>query len=165
MRKKKAVKKSELICAISESIFEALSQECSNVEIIGKFICDDEMPINELAQIGKFKSVRGTYTVTVWSDDSGKIPHVHITSTNGFDGCVKLGINEPFPHGSHTDILNSRQRKAFAKFMGTAVMEDDGEKLNYTIAINAWNRNNSDVEIHTEKDDNGNVIIPDYRNM
>ena len=111
----------------------------------------------EMAKIGEIDH----FEVIIWTNDSGRIPHVHIVSPE-FDCCVRLDKPEYFKHGHHDDTLNSRQRKAFYEFMCSYV-EDDELMTNYQFSVMSWNKNNSDTKIKIPRDENGNVIIPDYR--
>lgn len=76
--------------------------------------------LDEMARVG-FLDNKARFEVYVRTDDRGFIPHVHIwdSATNGedFDCCVKLETNEYFPHGHHTDKMNSKMCKAFNEFM------------------------------------------------
>ena len=111
----------------------------------------------EMAKIGEIDH----FEVIIWTNDSGRIPHVHIVSPT-FDCCVRLDKPEYFKHGHHTETLNSRQRKAFYEFMCSSA-EDDELMTNYQFAVMSWNSNNSDTKIKIPRDENGKVIIPDYR--
>ena len=111
----------------------------------------------EMAKIGEIDH----FEVIIWTNDSGRIPHVHIVSPE-FDCCVRLDKPEYFKHGHHTDTLNSRQRKAFYEFMCST--QEEGDTLtNYEFAVRNWNTNNSETKIKIPRDDTGRIIIPDYR--
>ena len=102
------------------------------------------MQLNEMARVG----FMGNFDVIVNTDDMGYIPHVHIVdkATRGgqFDTCIRLETNRYFLHGGHKDTLNSKQRKMFNDL---------------------WNDNNSDSYVQIREDANGNVLMPDYREI
>lgn len=113
------------------------------------------------ARVGFFGK-RNELEVYIRTDDAGFIPHFHIrdTATQGddFDACVELATNKYFTHGSHSDMLNSRQRKALAEFMEGQCANPKWEN-NYEFAIDMWNANNSSMNIEY------NGIIPNYREI
>lgn len=111
----------------------------------------------EMAKIGEIDH----FEVIIWTNDSGRIPHVHIVNLE-FDCCVRLDKPDYFKHGHHTDTLNARQRKEFYEFMCSYV-EDEELMTNYQFAVMSWNKNNSDTKIRIPRDAAGRVIIPDYR--
>ena len=121
--------------------------------------------LNEMARVG-YMGKKNEFEIYVRTDDPGHIPHFHLrdSSTQGqvFETCVELKSNKYFHHGSYDDVLNSSQRKELAKFM-----ESPNEYFpnNYMATVYAWNSNNSCEKVVPNKDDNGNVIIPNYRNI
>ena len=121
--------------------------------------------LDEIARVG---FINGALEVYVWTDDAGKIPHVHVRDTNSngdeFETCVKLQENDYFLHGHYTDTMNSKQRKEFDAFM-RAKPSTPKYDTNYELAVEMWNLNNSDVMVTPPIDSEGNIIIPDYRNM
>lgn len=127
---------------------------------IGKFY-----HLNEIARVGILEN---RYDVTVWTDDAGFIPHVHITDrgTRGqeFNCCVRLETNAYFKHGYHQDVMPSGMRKAFYAFM-CEPSRNVHYRNNYEAAVNLWNDNNSSSYVQIREDVNGNVIVPDYTTM
>lgn len=121
--------------------------------------------LDEMARVG---FINGALEVYVWTDDAGKIPHVHVRDTNSngdeFETCVKLQENDYFLHGHYTDTMNNKQRKEFDAFM-RAKPSTPKYNTNYELAVEMWNLNNSDVMVTPPIDSEGNIIIPDYRNM
>lgn len=133
-------------------------------------ILDDIQPkqsarLDEMSRVG---FIDGTLESYVWTDDPGKIPHVHIRDTNSrgqnFETCVRLDKAEYFFHGHYRGRLNSKQRKELAEFMRSKPKNPRYNTF-YEVAVDMWNFNNSDVEITPQYDANGNVIIPDYENL
>lgn len=123
--------------------------------------------LNEMARVG-FMDNKAEYEVYVRTSDPGFIPHVHIwdSATHGqdFDCCIKLETNEYFPHGHHTSKMNGAMRKAFANFMEQPCRSPK-YKNNYELAVEMWNLNNSSAYVQIREDENGNIIMPDYRTI
>ena len=122
------------------------------------------MQLNEMARVG----FMGNFDVIVNTDDMGYIPHVHIVdkATRGgqFDTCIRLETNRYFLHGGHKDTLNSKQRKMLNDFMHQP-SRNIHYRNNYEHAVNLWNDNNSDSYLQIREDANGNVLMPDYREI
>ena len=120
--------------------------------------------ILEMARVG----FMGQYEIYVHTDDPGYVPHVHIrdTATKGhkFETCVKLKSNEYFLHGKYTDTMNSTMRKNFAEFMESRCVIDRYD-TNYELAVDMWNLNNSKESVVIPRDENGDIIIPNYRTI
>lgn len=146
-------------------ITTAVEKVLNEVAMLGNFNENIKMTarLDEMARVG---FINGEYEVYVWTDDPGNIPHVHIRDTNSkgqnFETCVQLKTNSYFLHGSYTDTLNSKQRKAFAEFM-ISPSRNKKYATNYEYAVDMWNDNNSNVILELEKDVKGNVIIPNYQ--
>lgn len=125
----------------------------------------EEHLLLEMARVG-YMGKKGEFEVYVRTDDSGHTPHFHLrdSATQGkeFETCVELRTNKYFLHGGYTDTLNSSQRKCLADFM-EALNQYFGN--NYGATIYAWNTNNSAEKIELEKDENGNIIMPNYRTI
>lgn len=123
--------------------------------------------LNEMARVG-FLDNRAKYEVYVRTNDAGFIPHVHIwdnaTCGEEFDCCVKLETNEYFFHGHHTDRMNAKMCKAFAEFMEQPCRSPK-YKNNYELAVEMWNLNNSDSYVQIRENENGEIIMPNYRTI
>lgn len=121
--------------------------------------------LDEMARIG---FMGGNLEVYVWTDDAGKIPHVHVRDSNSqgmnFETCVRLDKPEYFLHGHYTDKMNHKQRKVFADFMRAKPIKAHFN-TNYEFAVEMWNTNNSSTDVTEQYDANGNIIIPDYENL
>lgn len=115
--------------------------------------------LNEMAQIGKIRDKQNKselFTVKVWTNDEGKIPHLHATNESK-DVCVRLDCAEYFQHGNHMDTFNSEELQCFIKFLDE--MDPDFNIDVYRVCVYEWNRNNSDVIL--EKD----IERPDYTKL
>lgn len=123
-----------------------------------------ESHLDEMARVGKTDEL----IVWVWTDDPGYIPHVHIidadTKGKRLNACIRLDKSAYFKHGNHTGTLNSAQRKEFNELMH-AKPRNGKFANNYEYACVLWNDNNSSVELEVPMDVNGNVIVPDYRDI
>lgn len=121
--------------------------------------------LDEMARIG---FIGGNLEVYVWTDDAGRIPHVHVRDSNSqgqeFETCVRLDRPEYFLHGRYANKMNHRQKKAFADFMRAKPTKAHYD-TNYEFAVEMWNVNNSDVDVMKRYDQNGNVHIPDYEKL
>jgi hypothetical protein len=110
----------------------------------------------EMAQIGTFNK----YTIIVWTNDSGNIPHFHIvdSSTRGkkFHTCIKIEKAEYFHHSGKEDVLNQKERKELMKFLNSN--DKWGEQI-WVVLLKEWERNNSNISIDI------NQTIPDYTNI
>ena len=119
--------------------------------------------LDEMARVG-YMGKKKEFEIYVRTDDPGRIPHFHVrdSSTQGkeFEACVELKTNRYFSHGKYNDKLNTSQRKQLAQFM-----ESPNEYFpnNYMATIYAWNTNNSSEKVEPAKDDEGNIIVPNYR--
>lgn len=114
----------------------------------------------EMARIGY---VTPKLEVYIHTDDPGEIPHFHIRNlTKGFETCVEIMTNNYFLHDKYKDTLNSKERKLLNDFVRSAPKDDDVFKTNYESIIYEWNKNNSKHKITAQKDENDNVVIPNY---
>ena len=113
------------------------------------------------ARVGYFGARYEVYVVT---DDSGKIPHVHIRRTmekeKVSEVCVRLDSPGYFHHGQSTAVLNAPESEAFTAFMN-AKPEIGKYDTNYELAVDMWNLNNADSAF-SPRLQNGNAVIPDY---
>lgn len=151
---------------MEKKIIKINEQDIRNVvEKSPKRILENRELLNEMARVG-YMGPKEEFEIYVRTDDPGNIPHFHLrdSSTQGktFETCIELKTNKYFHHGPYKDVLNTSQRKCLAAFM-----EAPNEYFpnNYMATIYAWNSNNSNVKLEPNKDNNGNVIIPDYRNI
>lgn len=121
--------------------------------------------LDEMARVG---FLGNEYDVLVHTDDRGFIPHVHVIdrNTNGrdFDCCIQLETNRYFTHGRHVDELNSKGCKMFNDFMNQPCRSPKYSN-NYEFAVEMWNTNNSSSYVQVKEDEDGNVIVPDYRTI
>ena len=110
----------------------------------------------EMAQIGTFNK----YTIIVWTNDSGNIPHFHIvdSSTRGeeFHTCIKIEKPEYFHHTGKVDVLNSKERKSLVDFLKNPIDEDIS---NWEFLIMTWNSNNLNKKLSKK------IPMPDYTNI
>lgn len=110
----------------------------------------------EMAQIGTFNK----YTIIVWTNDSGNIPHFHIvdSSTRGeeFHTCIKIEKPEYFHHTGKEDVLNSKERKQLLDFLNYS---NELGVSNWRYLLLSWNTNNSTKKV------NMNIQMPDYTNI
>ena len=122
--------------------------------------------IREMARVGYVDRLE----IYVWPGDSGKIPHVYVSNkeprgkSSSMDTCIQLEKSEYFTHGSHKGVLNASQRKAFDTFMHDAPKQGVFGS-NYELAVYLWNMNNSDNNVVLERDTEGKVVIPDYKDI
>ena len=120
------------------------------------FSLHNDSVINEMAQIGTFSK----YTIIVWTNDPGNIPHFHIvdSSTRGekFHTCLKIETPEYFHHSGKEDVLNNKERKELLKFLNS---KDKWGEQNWVVLLKEWERNNSKTSIDI------NLPIPDYTKL
>lgn len=111
-----------------------------------------------MARLGYFDD----YEIFVLTNDSGKIPHFHISDSNTmgqkFHTCIRIDKAEYFHHTGKEDILNKKERKELVNFLNSKYRNRDNE-TNWSHLVDLWNDNNSDIEL----DDNTNM--PDYINI
>lgn len=128
--------------------------------------------IADMSIAGQFK--KGIlFEVLVYSKDGGNEPHIHVVDENTdgdeFNACIKLTSPEYFPHGGkYTDTLNSRQKRAFVNFINS--IDPDSKDLGkertvYEVCCWLWNKNNSNLKVKVQYDENNNPIIPDYSQL
>lgn len=117
------------------------------------FSLHNDSVINEMSQVGTFSK----YTIIVWTNDPGNIPHFHIvdSSTRGekFHTCLKIESPEYFHHSGKEDVLNNKERKELLKFLNS---KDKWGEQNWIVLLKEWERNNSNSSIDI------NQVIPDY---
>lgn len=136
-------------------------------KIIRKELCEyikHKAVLNEMARVG----LMGEYDIVVHTDDPGFVPHFHVIdkATRGFefDCCVMLEDNKYFSHGSHQDTLDRTTRDRLYAFM-LEPHRNVHYRNNYEYAVNLWNDNNSSSYVQIKEDENGDVIVPDYRHL
>lgn len=116
----------------------------------------DNNMLLEMAQIGTF----GKYTIIVWTNDPGNIPHFHVvdsaTRGNSFNTCIKIESAEYFHHEGKEDTLNTKERKELLKFLNS---KDKWGEQNWVVLLKEWERNNSKTSIDI------NLPIPDYTKL
>lgn len=124
-------------------------------------------PIVEMARVG-YIGKKNDYEVYIHTNDMGNIPHFHLrdSATQGedFETCVQLKDNKYFLHGRYVSVMNSSLRNSLANFMESESKVVKG-KTNYEIAVEAWNLNNSSENVELLYNEDGNVIIPNYREI
>ena len=120
----------------------------------------------EMARIG-FIPIGTTNTTEVYvhTNDAGKIPHFHIRKygTNNqfeWETCVKFESPNYFIHGHYDDRIPSRKIvKELDKMLRTIDKKDRNYRTYWQKAIDAWNDNNSDVELPLDLEQ------PDYTKL
>lgn len=86
-----------------------------------RFCCEMEL---------EFEKYVGTTDINVYTNE-GPIPHFHIESkSEGFDCCICIFEAYYFSHGSHTDTLNSKQKKQLDNFLS--------EKSKFNRKLSNW---------------------------
>ena len=95
--------------------------------------------------------------IIIYTDDPGKVPHLHFQNLEGVDGCLRLDKAQYFPHGRHRSKLNTKQMRALVKFMKQPYRERGITNWEHTIDL--WNDNNSDVVLPDD------TPMPDYIHM
>ena len=113
--------------------------------------------------------------VYINTDDSeGGIPHIHIRSfrkklrhlfKRKINCCVMLEEARYFPHDKCRGTLNFVMRDKLNEFMHS-FHKCWGVTI-YELACEEWDRNNDvdGIPVKMKKDEEGNVIIPDYTNI
>lgn len=119
-----------------------------------------------MARIGWVPSnANKSVEVYVHTDDSGKLPHFHVrkASKSGkpeWETCVLFESPEYFLHGKSRDMLPSRK---LSKQLDQMLREPNPNRRTgetyWETAINAWNDNNSDVQVPPDLDQ------PDYSKL
>ena len=127
-------------------------------------VLEQQEQLTEMARVGFI----GEYEVYVHTDDGGFVPHVHVRdkATRGreFETCIQLRTNKYFLHGKYRDTMNSSMAKDFAEFMESP-SHNPKYINNYEYAVDMWNDNNSSENVTIQYDEEGNMIIPDYRTI
>lgn len=92
-----------------------------------------------------------TIEVYVNTDDPGKIPHFHVRKygkNRKFDWevCIRFESAEYFSHGAYKGKLpNQKIAKELDKMLRTVDKSSRGGFTYWELAIDEWNRNNSDI--------------------
>ena len=131
----------------------------------------DQQEMVDIARIGFIEDF--SLEVYVRTDDGGNEPHVHVwdRGTKGEKFSTAVSLKEPkyTPHGDkYKDTFNSRQKKAFVAFMGSITPPKSKRELpmtNYELCCTEWSRNNSNMDVEVQYDENDNPIIPDYSQL
>ena len=122
-------------------------------------------PLNEMARVGYMS---GQFEVYVHTDDGGRTPHVHVRdkATRGFEfeTCVELKRNWYFLHGKYKDLMTGDMVKDFAEFMESEPRNPKYQNY-YELSVDMWNLNNSVEEVIPQYDDDGKIIMPNYRTI
>lgn len=109
----------------------------------------------EMAKIGEIKN----YTIIVWTNDNGNIPHFHIVDSgtlgSQFHTCVQIEKPEYFHHTGKEGVLNSKERKELIKFFQSPD-PDEVFGTNWDVLLYEWNKNNNRKKISR------NTGMPDY---
>lgn len=122
--------------------------------------------LSEMARIG-FIPIGTTNTVEVYvhTNDARNIPHFHVRKygrNNQFEWetCIKYDNAEYFLHGRYNDKLpNHKIAKDLDEFLRTIDRKDRNKRTYWQKAIDAWNDNNSSVELDL------NIVQPDYATL
>lgn len=125
----------------------------------------DNYQIDEMARVGFLtKTTPCPYEIYVMTDDPGKIPHFHISdcekkgkSGSQFHTCIDLTQPRYFHHSGKQDNLTKKQLKELVEFLMSKYK--DRNETNWQHIIDAWNDNNSDVELSI------NSKIPNYTDI
>lgn len=122
-------------------------------EYVDQYQIEDPIRIDEMARIGFLeKTTPCKYEIYVMTDDPGKIPHFHIRdykkggrSGKEFHTCIDLTQPKYFHHPGKQDELNRKQLRELVDFLTSKYK--GREETNWQHVIDAWNDNNSDVEL------------------
>ena len=125
----------------------------------------DNYQIDEMARVGFLsKTTPCPYEIYIMTDDPGKIPHFHIRdykkkgkSGQEFHTCIDLTQPKYFHHPGKQDNLSRKQLKELVDFLSSKYKNRN--ETNWQHIIDAWNDNNSDVEL------NINSKIPNYTDI
>lgn len=116
---------------------------------------NEKQGLIEMAKIGEIKN----YTIIVWTNDNGNIPHFHIVDSNTlgkqFHTCVQIEKPEYFHHTGKEDTLNSKEKKELIKFF-QASDPDEVFGTNWDVLLYEWNKNNNRKRISRDTE------MPDY---
>lgn len=82
-------------------------------------------------------------------------------SGDEFETCIRLSTARYYLHGHYTDTFNETQLKELNAFM-KAPCKNKRYSSNYELVVDMWNMNNSKRKVRIKKDQEGNIIIPDY---
>jgi len=140
---------------IQEEVYKVFEEELTS----------QREPLNEMARVG---FISGQLEVYVNTDDGGHVPHVHVrdkaTRGHEFETCVELKRNYYFLHGKYKDMMSGNMEKAFAEFMESKPRNPKYQN-NYELSVDMWNLNNSVEEVISQYDDDGKIIMPNYRTI
>lgn len=116
----------------------------------------------DIARIGYMNQ----FEVIILTDDTDFIPHVHITDINTkgriFNCSVMLEDSDYTSQKVNT--FDDKQCKEFDEFMKQP-HRNIHFRNNYEYAVNLWNDNNSSSYVQIVEDDNGDIIMPDYKRL
>lgn len=117
-----------------------------------------EQDLYEMARIG---FTNDSYEVYVNTDDLGSIPHFHYRKQGSWEGhtCIRLDKAEYFLHGDKQATLNAKQKKELIMFLQSKPTRKTMYATNWEYLLDAWNTNNSNVEISTDSS------MPDYTKL
>ena len=128
-----------------------------------KLYIDELDMILEMARIGWIPvGNKKGIEVYVHTNDGGNTPHFHVRkygSNGNFDWecCIMYEKPEYFKHGRYTDELPDRKiAKELDKMLRTVDKKSRNKLTFWEIAIDEWNRNNSNAELDLD------LKQPDY---
>lgn len=137
-------------------------------DVIREMLTEEKEPLMEMARIG-YLGNKKEFEVYIHTDDSGKVPHFHLrdVATRGrkFETCIEINLPRYFLHGRYKSKLNRAMKDALANFMEMTSARAKDPRTNYEITAEAWDLNNSDTDANLQYDADGNIIIPNYRNL
>lgn len=123
----------------------------------------DEKILKEMAVIGEISFKRDmNVDVSVYRREGENIPHLHLDCGDSFSCCIRLEVPEYFIHGGHQDILNSKQRKQFDRYMRSTPDKPGARKrfeTNWHLAVFLWNQLPNALPVDEDQP------IPDYRKL
>ena len=118
----------------------------------------NEDSLMEMATVGEIKG----YTIIVWMNDNGNIPHFHVVDSNTlgkqFHTCIEIQQPKYFHHNGKEDVLNSKLRKELMSFF--SAKDPDGVfSTNWDALLYEWNKNNR------RKTVDRSLPLPDYTQL
>lgn len=103
--------------------------------------------------VGEFGQGNTKMRIEVWPNDSGAIPHFHVTCGKLLV-CVQIEKARYFKHNRYTDELNHKQRKVLQSFLNLPF--EKSCRRNWDEVVRLWNLNNSAFKLPE------NVEMPNY---
>lgn len=136
----------------------------------GELLDDDaiiiaEFDFDDVFTESSFKSSlkgMGKCTIEINMREGDNVPHFHLKSSNGFNGCIKIFEPEAFSHGKYKDeITDGKTKKELNKFLNSK-LDKRYDQTVWEVIRDEWLESHKQHQYPAEY---YNMSQPDYSKM